>query len=490
MTGSARFARSRRERGNGRTFNTYFHGKVLHSATFRLALLYMALSVGSVILLLGYLYWATAGYMDRQTELTIEAEIKGLAEQYRQRGLAGLTAVVAERITRDPTGASVYLLAGDDFAPIIGNLNRWPEATSTEEGWMSFRLREWGLDRTDEHLARARVFLLRGGLHLLVGRDVRDLEATRGLILQALGWGLAITVGLALGGGLMMSAGMVRRLEAINETSREIMEGDLSQRVPTNGTGDEFDQLAVNLNHMLERIQALMDSVRQVSDNIAHDLRTPLTRLRTKLELVNAQAKEPDEVQATVEGAIEDAEDLLSTFNALLRIARIESGSRRSAFGEVDVSQLADDVVELYEPLAAEKGQHLIVEADADARVRGDRDLLFQAVANLVDNAIKYTPDRGRIELAVSAVGGEVAVVVADTGAGIPAELREKVFERFYRLDGSRSSPGNGLGLSLVQAVAHLHAARISLEDNAPGLRAVLRLRGLEQNDRAMTQGF
>ncbi len=434
----------------------------------------MGLSVGSVVILLGFLYWATAGYMDRQTDATIDAEITGLAEQYRQRGLAGLRAVIAERVSRDPTGSSVYLLAGEGFSPVIGNLNRWPEAVPGEDGWVSFRLREWGLDRTDEHLARARTFRLRGGLHLLVGRDVRDLEATRGLILTALGWGLAIMIGLALGGGLMMSAGMVRRLEAINQTSREIMGGDLSRRVPTNGSGDDFDQLAANLNQMLERIGALMSSVRQVSDNIAHDLRTPLTRLRTKLELASTEPDAPETLRLAVEGAIADAEELLGTFNALLRIARIESGRGSTAFGELDLGHLVQDVVELYEPLAAERQQRLAVEAGAPAPARGDRDLLFQALANLVDNAIKYTPPGGSIQVAVTREATEVALCVADSGPGIPPELRERVLERFYRLDDSRSTPGNGLGLSLVKAVVDLHGGRLRLEDNAPGLRVCL----------------
>ena len=301
---------------------------------------------------------------------------------------------------------------------------------------------------------------------------MRELEATRRLITNALAWGLAITVALALGVGLLMSAGVMRRIEAINQTSREIMEGDLSRRMPRDGTDDDFDQLAANLNRMLERIEGLMTAVRQVSDNIAHDLRTPLTRLRTRLEL--ARTDDPQQGQGAVAQAIEDAEELLGTFNALLRIARIESGSRRSAFAELDLAQLLDDVGELYEPLAAEKGQRLTVEANGAAPIRGDRDLLFQALANLVDNAIKYTPEGGRIALSVKDRDGRTEVAVADTGPGIPAALREKVFQRFFRVDSSRSAPGSGLGLSLVRAVADLHDAGVALSDNSPGLRAVL----------------
>ncbi|MEA3274603.1 MAG: HAMP domain-containing sensor histidine kinase [Pseudomonadota bacterium] len=450
---------------------------VLRSSTFRLALLYMLLSGGSVVILLGFIYWATAGYMDRQTDATIEAEIRGLAEQYRRRGLAGLSAIIAERVTRDPSGASVYLLADDDLSPVVGNLSRWPDAETTGEGWIDFRLRDWGQDKSEEHQARARTFLLHSNLRLLVGRDVRELEATRRLIVNALAWGLAITLALALGVGLTMSAGVTRRIDAINQTSREIMEGDLSRRVPTYGTGDDFDRLADNLNRMLERIEWLMESVRQVSDNIAHDLRTPLTRLRTKLELARGPNEKPAQVREAVDQAVEDAEELLSTFNALLRIARIESGSRRSAFRELDLSRLLRDVAEFYEPLASHKGQHLEVDAPHALSVDGDRDLLFQALANLVDNAVKYTPRDGRITLSATTQNAGPQVAVADTGPGIPAETREKVFQRFYRIDNSRTTPGSGLGLSLVQAVVQLHGARIAIEDNHPGLRAVLRFR-------------
>jgi signal transduction histidine kinase len=446
--------------------------RLLRSFTFRLALLYTTLSLGSVVVLLAYIYWGTAGYMDRQIDSTIEAEIRGLAEQYQSRGLTGLSQIIAERVSHDPNGASVYLLADAAFEPIVGNLSGWPQVAVSDSAWTRFKLREWGGDRSDEHEARARIFLLRGDLHLLVGRDVRDLEATRRLILDALAWGLAITAALALGVGLLMSSRVMRRIEAINQTSRDIMEGDLSRRVPTAGSGDDFDRLAANLNRMLERIEELMAAVRQVSDNIAHDLRTPLTRLRTRLE----QARSGDQRRAReeIDQAIEDAQELLVTFNALLRIARIESGSSPGAFDGLDLACLVEDIAELYEPVAAEKGQELRVEDLGPVPVRGDRDLLFQALANLVDNAIKHTPKGSKIRLSAAVRGDGAEVQVADTGPGIPAGLREKVFQRFYRTDASRSTPGSGLGLSLVRAVIDLHGARIELADNDPGLRATI----------------
>lgn len=454
---------------------------ILRSSIFRLALLYMALSIGSVVLLLGFIYWATAGYADRQIDATIEAEIGGLAEQYRRRGLVGLTSLIAERLARDPGGASVYLLADEDFKPLIGNLSRWPDAAGGREGWVGFRLRDWGHDKSQEHQARARTFLLRGGLRLLVGRDVRDLEATRERILGALGWGLAITAALALAAGLTMGTRVMRRIESVNQTSRDIMGGDLSRRVPTDGRGDDFDELAQNLNRMLGRIEQLMATVRQVSDNIAHDLRTPLTRLHTRLELARAEADLPAESREAIDRAVEDAEELLTTFNALLRIARIESGSRRGGFARVDLAKLVRDLAELYEPLAAEKAQHLAVAAQDGVSIEGDRDLLFQAAANLVENAIKYSPQQGHIELSARLSSGRAEIAVADTGPGIPADMHEKVLQRFFRLDESRSTPGSGLGLSLVRAVAELHGAAVALEDNEPGLRARLRF-GASEN--------
>lgn len=459
---------------------------ILTSSTFRLALLYMLLVGASVAILLGFIYWSTAGYMARQTDATIGAEIQGLAEQYRRRGLAGLSRVIAERIARDPQGASVYLLSNPDGEPIIGNLDRWPAVAPDAEGWVGFRARlPSGTAPEDGYAARAKVFRLRGDLRLLVGRDVRELVAIRELILDAIAWGLAITVGLALLGGWLMSASIVRRLDIINQVSREIMQGDLSRRVPDSGTGDDFDQLAENLNRMLERIETLMASIRQVSDNIAHDLRTPLSRLRNRLELLRGESMSA-EASAEVDVAIADADELLSAFNALLRIARIEAGNRQAAFADLDPLTLLRDVAELYEPLAAESAQSIRVETDlsdacngaerSTSRLYADRDLLFQALANLVDNAIKHTPSGGHILLRANDEGPVAELSVTDDGPGIPEALREKVLQRFFRIEASRVAPGHGLGLSLVQAVAQLHGAELRLEDAAPGLRVQMRL--------------
>lgn len=450
---------------------------LLRSATFRIALLYMALFGGSAAVLLGFLWWATAGVLSVQLDETIRADIKGLAEQYERRGTAGVASIISERVSRDPEGRTVYMLTDPLRRRLVGNLDSWPSVEPDEDGWLTFELVVRGDGGGEPHLARARSFVLQGGLHLLVGRDVRELAQTRSMILNAVSWGGGITLALAFAGGIAMSRSTMRRIEAINQTSREIMTGNLDRRIPLRGSGDDFDQLAGNLNDMLERIQSLMEGLRHVSDNIAHDLRTPLARLRGRLEEIATDMGPDGERRAGVEGAIAEADGLLSIFNALLRITQIEAGGRRGSFADVDLGAVVRDVAELYEPVAAEKGQTLTVSEAAPRTIRGDRDLIFQAVANLVDNAIKYTPADGRIS--VEAAGNEIRVT--DSGPGIPADAREDVFRRFRRLEASRSTPGSGLGLSLVRAVAQLHDGAATLEDAAPGLRAILSLGGTAQ---------
>lgn len=420
----------------------------------------MALFSCSAVLLLGFIYWSTAGYMARQTDATIEAEITGLAERYRLAGLDGLVRSIRERLRRNPAGSSVYLLTDSSSRPIVGNLDRWPNLPPGKDGWLAFKLEQASVGEEAEHQARARTFLLRGNFQLLVGRDMHELTETRELIARTLGWGFGITVLLGVIGGLMMSRSTMRRIEAINETSREIIQGDLSRRIPTGGSGDDFDQLTENLNHMLDQIETLMNGVRHVTDNIAHDLKTPLTRLRNRLETINLQ-QNPERTE--VELAIAEADSLLATFNALLRIARIEAGHRDSGVETLSVSQLVRDVTELYEPLAHERQQSFNVRLEEGLKVRGDRDLLFQAAANLIDNAIKYTPESGRIEIVLERDDGTARLIVSDSGPGIPPEDRERVFGRFVRLESSRNAPGNGLGLSLVSAVANLHRAEVRL---------------------------
>jgi signal transduction histidine kinase len=423
----------------------------------------------SAVVLLAFIYYSTASYMLRQADETIEAEISGLAERYRLTGLAGLTALIQERTGRQPSGSSIYLLADTQLVPIVGNLNRWPRVEPAEDGWLDFELGTF--EGESPHWARARSFRLRGDFYLLVGRDMFELQEIRTTIVRTMGWGLALTAFLALLGGVLVSRSRIRRIGVMHEAIGEVMAGDLTRRIPEDATGDDLGALTDKLNQMLDELEKLVEGVRRVSDNIAHDLRTPLARLRNRLELLRKEERHP-----LVEEAIDDAEGLLSTFKALLRIARIESGQHRQPLESVDLSTLVDDVVDLYRPLIEESGKELTIDRAPDIRLRGDRDLLFQALANLVDNAIKYTPSGGRIEISLTDSDGRIQLTVADDGPGIPLEERDKVFQRLYRTDASRSTPGAGLGLSLVAAVAELHHAEARLEDNRPGLRVVLNL--------------
>lgn len=449
--------------------------QLVRSSVFRLILVYMVLFGISVLILLGFIYWATIAYMSEQTDARIDAEIAGLAEQYHRTGLRGLASLIQERITREPNGGFVYLFARRDYSPLAGNLPEWPEVEKDPEGWLNFRLAQSD-PREPPHLARARTFLLQDKLNLLVGRDIEQLEISKRLIIGALGWGLAITLALSLIGGITMSLSTVRRIEAINQASREIMNGDLGKRIKTLGTGDDFDQLAENLNAMLDQIESLMDGVRQVSDNIAHDLKTPLTRLRQRMERMQRKLCDQPAVYQLVEENLIEADQLLSTFNALLRIARIESGGEGKTHGPLALEPMVWDAAELYEALAQEKDQHFKFHAEPELLIRGDRDLLFQVLANLLDNAIKYTPEGGHIELSLERRAEHVVIIVRDDGPGIPAAEREKVLQRFYRLERCRKTPGNGLGLSLVAAVMNLHQAKLELADNPNGQGLEIRL--------------
>ena len=442
--------------------------RFIRSSTFRLALIYMLLFGSSVLVLLGFIYWSTVSYLSSQTDETIKIEILDLTDRYTHAGLNGLTELLTERLSRRPAGASIYLLTDNNLAPLIGNLNSWPVNAQMQDGWLEFDLKE--TNDTETHRARARLFRLSGGLLLLVGRDIHDYELTRHRISVSLLWALGIMLILGSLGSIMMGRSTLRRIEAINQTSHDIMSGDLSRRIPSRGTGDDFDKLADNLNNMLDQIEALMESVRRVSDNIAHDLRTPLARLRNQLEELRLDTDATDQRYTGLEQALDEADALLKTFNALLRIARIESKEDNTDFTPVDIGALINDVMELYDPLAEDKQIRFETAIRTQFIFHGDRDLLFQALANLLDNAIKYTPAGGRIQLSLDLEGDAVCLRLCDSGPGIPEAQRELVFQRFYRLEQSRTTPGDGLGMSLVQAVMQRHHLDLQLEDNQPGL--------------------
>ena len=456
----------------GRTLNTTF----FNTNAFRLAALYFILFAASVLTLFAFFYFSTAGFIERQIEATVGAEIRGLQEQFEQRGLDGLTDLIRERSSTERVDNMIYVMADPFLHPIAGNLSDWPKTQSVKPGWVSFPFDVTLRDGSSEtHTALGTIFVVPGGDRLLVARDTRDAAAFRGRILATLAWSALISLGLGIAGGLLMTRQMLRRVESVATTTRQIMHGDLAQRIPLTGSGDEFDQLGSNLNEMLDQIERLMLGMRQVTDNIAHDLRTPLSRLRSRLEVTLLEKPDSARYAEALRETITEADQLLGTFNALLSIAEAEAGSRREPAAPADLAEIARAVAELYEPVADEKGLALEVAAPASLAVNGDRHLLSQAIANLLDNALKYTPS-GKVSLAVRSDGAFARVEVADSGPGVPFGQREIVFDRFVRLEGSRSTPGNGLGLSLVRAVARLHGGTAWLEDNAPGLKAVFTL--------------
>ncbi len=450
------------------------NAKLFQTSTFRLAALYLILFAISVGALLGYVYWNTALLLERQTDETIRAEIQGLADQYRLRGLRGIIDTIQRRSQED-TG-SVYLLTDAGDRRIAGNLDKLPAEASTNENWIEFPLvvRHGGAE--EQHVARGFHTDLSGDYELVVGRDVEALRQFAGIIRNTLFWTLAIAIVLGLGGGLLMSRNFLHRVDAITAASRTIMGGDMSGRMPVAGSGDELDRLALALNEMLDQIERLMAGLQEVSSNVAHDLKTPLTRIKARVEGA-LRSGVTGEYREALEKTVEESDRLLQTFNALLSIARAEAGQSRAGLEPVDARTILADVSELFEPMVEEAGGKLVVIANVPMPVLADRQLLAQAISNLIDNAIKYGLS-GDEALAITVSGlvteGKAMIEVGDHGEGISEADRGRVTGRFVRLEASRSRPGNGLGLSLVAGVMKLHGGQLVLEDNYPGLRAKL----------------
>tara|TARA_R110002096_G_scaffold34408_11_gene98264 strand:- start:2414 stop:3748 length:1335 start_codon:yes stop_codon:yes gene_type:complete len=422
----------------------------------------------------GFVFWSTVGFMERQTNTVIETDIEALSEVYQRDGLRGLIATIESRIDRDPARSSIYLVADAARNPVVGNISAWPDSMPNEEGWMEFSLTERaGGERTP---AKARPFLLRGQVNLLVGRDIRSLQATKTLIEQALAWGTALAICVGVSAGLLLSRRLRRRLRSIIDTSRDVMRGDLSRRVPDSGSDDDLDEVALNLNAMLDEIERLLTGIEHVTNNVAHDLRTPLARLRNRLERLRDSRDEAEMsgLRAEIDACVTDVDHLLATFGALLRIAKLEAAGLQADVGCVDLEEIATAAVDLYEPLAEQRGLSIRTSLST-ARVRGERELLLQAVCNLLDNAIKFSPAAGRIDVALAETPTDVSLDVCDQGPGIDVAEQTRIFERFYRGDRARQTAGSGLGLALVSAICSYHGASITLGDNNPGLCVRLR---------------
>ena len=449
--------------------------RLFTTLSFRLTLLYATWFSLSALVLFGFIYWVVTDYTARQLDASIVAQVTSLRQDAGPQSRAPLTSLIGQRSDAPGGREFAYLLQDASGARIAGTLPPMAPAT----GWLDLPFPETAdLNEGDGHGWRALGTRLEDGSFLLVAKDIYQIDEVLDLMERIFGWGFAVTLVLAFVGGAVVSAGFLRRLDSINRTCREIIDGNLFRRVPTAGTNDDFDLLSANLNRMLDRIQALMENLRQVSNDIAHDLRTPLSRLRLRLEATRWTAHSLTDYEVATDHAIAEIDAVLGTFNALLRIAQIESGSRRTGFATIDLSALARSIVETYAPVAEDQGHTITAAIAPDISVPGDRELLTQLLVNLVENALCHTPSGSIVEVVLSAAEAETGprIIVADTGPGIPAGERDKVLRRFHRLDTSRTSPGYGLGLSLVAAVADLHRATVVLEDNGPGLRAIVSL--------------
>ena len=445
--------------------------KSFRTYSFRITLLYVALFGVSVLILFAVIYRVTADFMEAQLRSAIATEMSSLVDDFGVAGIDSTIDAIRRRVGSIEHGSSYYLLQDASGRKVAGNLAAMPAAA----GWLELPTptSDDGGDNTDALLAQGQI--LPNGWFLVVGQDTDQFTDFQDLIVNVAAWSLAAAFALALIGGLATSASMLRRLAAITDAGSDIMRGNLSRRIALRGSGDEFDRLSTNLNEMLDRMQMLMDGLHQVSNDIAHDLRTPLTRLRQHLEGAHLKARTVAEYQLVVDRAIAETDEILDTFGALLRIAQIEAGTRRAAFTEVDLSGVLLTIVETYAAVA-EDHEHDLASRIADGiTVRGDRQLLTQMIANIVENALRHTPAGTRIEIELAGPPAAPVCVIRDNGPGIPEPERQKVFRRFYRLDSSRATPGSGLGLSLVAAVAELHRIAVEVGDNQPGLRVTLR---------------
>jgi signal transduction histidine kinase len=452
--------------------------RLFRSTAFRLTLLYMGAFAVFAAAGLGYVAWNARQLIEAQIRQVIDAEITGLSEQFRQGGIRRLVRVIEQR-SRAP-GASLYMLATPFGERLAGNVEQAPAGLLDRIGEqeISYSRSEEDAPGARHAVAVVRVYVLPGGFRVLVGRDAGERDRLRHVVLRAGGLALGVLLALGLLGGFVIARRILSRVDAMSETTLGIMESDLAQRLKVTGAGDELDRLAASLNAMLDRIAVLMAGLRQVSDNIAHDLKTPLTRLRNRADEGLRAAASPEEMRKALEGVTEDADNLIRVFNALLMIARLEAGQAREAMAPFDASAAAASVAELYEALAEDAGATLKVRIEPGVMALGNRELIGQALSNLVDNALKYGRRSdgapAEITLSLARKDGRAVFSVADRGPGIAPEHRARALERFGRLDASRTQPGFGLGLSLVSAVAKIHDGALELVDNAPGLDVVL----------------
>jgi signal transduction histidine kinase len=449
----------------GALFSTLSARVVIASAVLTLAVIGLAF---------GAVYAGAMRNLEAETAEVVEAELRGLVERYRDGGVVELARTLNARAAADPEGDAAYLLADANGAHIAGNLAAWPASAPLDGSWTRVRL-----TRADDGQAvdvGARAFPVQRTYRLLVGRDMAAQRAFHAAMIDALTLALGVSILLALAAAFMLSRVVMSRIRDIDATARAFMSGDLERRVSERRGRDEFDRLAATLNAMFDRIGGLMSEMRAVTDSLAHDLRTPLTRLKTSVARAADPEAAPAQRDAALSAASEEADRVLASFSTMIDLARAESGVAKAQFERLDLSSLAKDVVELHAPLAEESGLALHLHAPSPVEVVGHVQFIGQMLSNLIDNAVKYAAAGGEVRVNVGVEGGEAALIVADRGPGVPAARRDEALKRFGRLDDARSEPGSGLGLSLAAVIARLHGGRLDLQDNAPGLKVVVRL--------------
>ena len=445
---------------------------LIRSAGVRFALAYAVVFGVSAFALAFSIWYSTLDLLQRQVEVDIRNDALVLDEHYQLGGLPSLIAAIHDRLTDVTQSDGIYLLEDALGNRLIGNLDTWPNGLNQVNTW-------YELPVTRDHqssVALLRAYSLPGGGELLVGRDVTARDKLRNVLRDGLLWALGLMFALGILGAFLVRSLFRRMMRDISTTTRAIARGDLARRIPLTGDGDEFDELATIINDMLDRISRLMDGVRQVSNAIAHDLRTPITRARTRLEDASLHAHSAEDLQSEIERATLDLDGIVGVFEALLRIAEIEAGSRRAAFAPIDLAPMLHDMDELYRAVAEERGLTLETRIEPRLPLLGDRDLVQQAVANLLDNALKFTEPGTVIGFTARLEEAVIEIAITDRGPGIAEPDRARATERFFRAESARSTAGSGLGLALVAAVAQLHNGTLLLADNDPGLRAVITL--------------
>lgn len=447
--------------------------RLLRTIGFRLAALYAAIFGLSVLLLFGVVYFLASSTLRGELVRIVENEIATVTEDMARNGLPAVAAEIERRMASGMHPTTYYLLLAADDTVLAGNMPK----SARHAGWHELPPPRAQFDDDEdaeewaEHALLAFGRSLPGGAYLVVGEDGFRMVETEEVIIRTFLLALAGMLVLAVGGGLLLSASFLRRVEAISRAAQDIVQNNLQGRIPTRGTDDELDRLSLGLNDMLDRLEALMESLRQVSNDIAHDLRTPLSRLRQRLETTRLKSRSATDYETAIDQAIIEVDTILATFAALLRIAQIEAGRRKANFQPVDLSAVFGAIADAYTAVAEDAGQSLQADLAPGISLRGDRELLTQMLANVVENAIRHCPPGTRIVLTLRAkAGGGFIGCVTDNGPGIPPEERGHVFQRFVRLERSRTTPGNGLGLALTAAVADLHGITIRLDDAAPGL--------------------